>query len=176
MAKRIPANADLIFEIHYTPNGTPQKDRSTVGIIFAQQEPKYEVISRPIACQDFKIPAGDSNYAVEQRFIFQEEAYLLSFMPHMHLRGKDFLYEVTYPDGKNEILLSIPRYDFNWQSAYRTAAPLSMPKGSKIHCLAHFDNSASNPNNPDPKIEVTWGDQTWEEMMIGWIDYAVPRR
>jgi len=93
----------------------------------------------------------------------------------MHLRGKDFEYSVIYPDGKREIVLSIPRYDFNWQTFYRLEQPLRMPKGSKIHCVAHFDNSSANPANPDPTHEVRWGDQTWEEMMIGWIDYALDK-
>jgi peroxiredoxin/mono/diheme cytochrome c family protein len=176
MGKKIPAKSDLIFEIHYTPNGTPQKDRSVVGVIFAKQKPRYEVRSRPIPNDDFKIPAGAADFKVEQSFRFPQDSYLLGFMPHMHMRGKDFLYEVAYPNGKNEILLSVPRYDFNWQSVYRVAEPLFMPKGSKIHCLAHFDNSANNPSNPDPTVDVTWGDQTWEEMMIGWIDYATERK
>jgi hypothetical protein len=92
-------------------------------------------------------------------------------MPHMHLRGKDFLFEATYPDGKKEVLLSVPRYDFNWQSVYRAAKPLAMPKGTKLRCVAHFDNSGKNPNNPDPSKPVFWGDQTWEEMMVGWFDF-----
>jgi len=96
-------------------------------------------------------------------------------MPHMHLRGKDFLYEAVYPDGKKEILLSVPRYNFNWQSIYRLEKPKPVPKGTKIQCLAHFDNSAKNLNNPDPTKKVFWGDQTWEEMMIGWMDYYYDR-
>jgi peroxiredoxin len=176
MGKKVPAHADLIFELHYTPNGTAQKDRSRVGIIFAREEPKYVVRTLPIANDDFRIPAGADNYAVDQWFKFQNDCLLLGFMPHLHLRGKDFLYDVTYPDGKEEVLLSIPRYDFNWQSAYREAEPLFMPKGSKMHCRAHYDNSSKNPNNPDPTIPVSWGDQTWEEMMIGWIDYAIVRK
>jgi hypothetical protein len=90
----------------------------------------------------------------------------------MHLRGKDFMFEAIYPDGKTEVLLSVPRYDFNWQSIYRLAKPREVPKGTTIHCLAHFDNSDNNPNNPDPTKTVYWGDQTWEEMMIGWMDFA----
>src|SRR5262249_43148263 len=96
---------------------------------------------------------------------------LFSFMPHMHLRGKDFLYKATFPDGKSEVLLSVPRYDFNWQNSYRPIEPLSLPKGTRIDCYAHFDNSADNPANPDPTKTVRWGEQTWEEMMIGWIGY-----
>jgi peroxiredoxin len=176
MGKKIPAGSDLIFELHYTPNGTAQKDRSVVGMIFAKEEPKYVTRTQGIACDDFRIPPGADNYPVEQSFKFPQDSYLLGFMPHLHLRGKSFLYEVTYPDGKEETLLSIPRYDFNWQSVYREQNPLFMPKGSRIHCRALYDNSGRNPNNPDPTIPVTWGDQTWEEMMIGWIDYATVRK
>ncbi len=93
-------------------------------------------------------------------------------MPHMHLRGKDFRYTLHYPDGRpDEVLLSVPAFDFGWQSAYRLAEPKALPKGTRIECVAHFDNSAGNPNNPDPKATVTWGDYTWDEMMIGYIDY-----
>jgi hypothetical protein len=96
---------------------------------------------------------------------------LLNFMPHMHLRGKSFEYRAVYPDGKTEILLSIPRYDFSWQTYYQLAEPKFLPAGTRIECTAHFDNSADNLNNPDPTKPVRWGDQTWEEMMIGWMDY-----
>jgi peroxiredoxin len=174
--KKIPAGSELIFEMHYTPNGIAQKDRSSVGMIFAKDPPKYYVRTQGVANDDFRIPPGDSNYEVEQWFRFPEDGYLLSFMPHMHLRGKDFKYTVFYPDGKSEVLLWIPRYDFNWQSAYRVAEPMRMPKGTKIHCVAHFDNSAGNLNNPDPTKAVVWGDQTWEEMMIGWMDFGFERK
>jgi peroxiredoxin len=175
-AKKVPAGSDFIFELHYTPNGTATPDRSRVGMIFAKEEPKYVARTQGIANDDFRIPPGSENYPVEQWFKFQEDSYLLGFMPHLHLRGKAFEYDVTYPDGKRESLLSIPRYDFNWQSVYREEKPLLMPKGTKIHCRAVYDNSTKNPNNPDASIPVTWGDQTWEEMMIGWIDYAVTRK
>jgi peroxiredoxin len=174
MGKKIPAGSDLMFEMHYTPNGTAQTDRSICGLIFAKEPPKYWVLTQGVANDDFRIPPGDSNHEVEQWYRLPQDGYLLNFMPHMHLRGKDFKYTVHYPDGKSEVLLSIPRYDFNWQSAYRESTPLFMPKGTKIHCLAHFDNSKSNANNPDPAKTVTWGDQTWEEMMIGWMDFAFP--
>ena len=92
------------------------------------------------------------------------------------VHGKDFLVEALYPDGKREVLLSVPRYDFNWQSVYRLAEPKQLPQGTRLHCVAHFDNSAKNPNNPDPTEEVHWGDQTWEEMMIGWTDLVYDRK
>jgi peroxiredoxin len=171
-AKKIPAGSELIFEMHYTPNGTATRDRSLVGMIFAKDRPHYNVHTIPVANERFKIPPGDDNYKVEQRFRFREDSQLLSFMPHMHLRGKDFLYEVIYPDKRQEVLLSVPRYDFSWQSYYRLTEPLKLPKGTILHCVAHFDNSANNPNNPDPTKPIHWGDQTWDEMMIGWIDFA----
>src|SRR5262249_6016500 len=118
---------------------------------------------------------GDDNHRVESSFTFPADGQVISFMPHMHLRGKDFLYEAVTPDGQTRALLSVPRYDFNWQSVYRLAEPVPLPKGSRVHCVAHFDNSAKNLNNPDPTRTVTWGDQTWEEMMIGWMDFVHDR-
>ena len=103
----------------------------------------------------------------------QEEAKLIDLMPHMHLRGKDFEYRLVYPTGESQTILRVPRYDFNWQLFYYLAEPLVLPKGTRIECTAHFDNSPNNPSNPDPTKEVRWGDQSWEEMMIGWFDVAV---
>jgi thiol-disulfide isomerase/thioredoxin/mono/diheme cytochrome c family protein len=175
-AKKVPAGARLVFQMHYTPNGKAQTDQSSVGLIFAKEKPKRRILTKPVLNQSFitrqdKIPAGEDNYRMEATFTFKEDVHLVHFMPHMHLRGKDFLYEAIYPNGKKEILLSVPRYNFGWQSIYRCAEPVALPKGTKLHCVAHFDNSAKNPNNPDPTKEVFWGDQTWEEMMVGWIDY-----
>ncbi len=175
-AKKVPAGARLIFQMHYTPNGKAQQDQSSLALIFAKKPPRHRVFTLPVYSTRFisrldRIPAGVENYKIESEHVFEQDAHLLHFMPHMHLRGKDFLYEAIYPDDKKEILLSVPRYDFGWQSVYRLAEPVAMPKGTKLHCVAHFDNSAKNPNNPDPTKAVYWGDQTWEEMMIGWIDY-----
>jgi peroxiredoxin len=170
-AKKVPAGSSLIFQMHYTPNGKEQKDKSCVGLVFAKEPPRYQVLTVGVSNQRLSIPAGADAHPVESEFTLPEDGHLISFMPHMHLRGKDFLYELVGPDGKKETLLSIPRYDFNWQSVYRIATPVAFAKGSKVHCLAHFDNSENNLNNPDPKKLVTWGDQTWEEMMIGWIDF-----
>ncbi len=176
LAKKIPAGAKLVFQMHYTPNGKAQSDQTCVGLVFAKKPPRHRVITDAIYNLKFlsvleHIPAGAENYKMESTQSFWHNAHLLNFFPHMHLRGKDFLYEAIYPDGKKEILLSVPRYDFNWQSVYRLAEPLALPKYTKIHCIAHFDNSANNPNNPDPTKNVYWGYQTWEEMMTGWIDY-----
>jgi hypothetical protein len=176
MAKKVPAGSDLIFEMHYTPNGVAQQDRSSVGLIFSKEAPKYEIRTVPVSNPSFKIPPGDDNFKVEQTYTVRRDALLMGYMPHMHLRGKDFLYEAIYPDGKKETLLSIPHYNFNWQAGYRLAEPLNLPRGMKVHMVAHFDNSSKNPNNPDPTKTVTWGDQTWEEMMIGWMDLAYLRQ
>ena len=170
-AKRIPAGASLLMELHYTPNGTMKSDRSKVGLIFAKSPVTHQAHTLGIAQPRFEVPPGDPSHAVESSFTFEQDAHLLSLMPHMHLRGKDFTYEVEYPDHRKETLLSVPAFDFGWQTYYTLAQPLALPKGSTIHCLAHFDNSAQNPYNPDPLKSVRWGQQTWEEMMIGYVDY-----
>jgi peroxiredoxin len=172
MAKKIPKGGRLVFQMHYTPNGKAQTDRSSIGLIFAKKPPQREVWAGPVFNAAFRIPPGNANYKIESWYTLKKEAQIVGFMPHMHLRGKDFFYEAVYPSGKKEILLSVPRYNFNWQSAYRPVKPLDMPKGTRVHCVAHFDNSDKNPNNPDPKAAVYWGDQTWQEMMIGWTDFA----
>ena len=155
------------------PTAQAQTDRSSVGPDLRQgaapapgaDHPRHNL--GPSA-----IPPGADNHQVEAGLRFRREGHILGFMPHMHLRGKDFVYRAIYPDGKTEVLLSVPRFNFNWQSVYRLAEPMAMPKGTKLHCVAHFDNSAKNPNNPDPTKTVYWGDQTWEEMMIGWTDFV----
>jgi peroxiredoxin len=171
-AKKIPKGALLVFQLHYTPNGIEQKDRSSIGLIFAKKPPRYEVRTRSIAQRRFTIPAGAASHEVRSATAFDRDVDLISLLPHMHLRGKDFKYVAVFPDGKKQTLLSVPRYDFNWQSNYRLAKPLRLPKGTRIECTAHFDNSEDNPNNPDPTKAVRWGEQTWEEMMIGFVDYA----
>jgi peroxiredoxin len=173
VGKKIPAGAELMFQMHYTPTGKVEKDRSMVGLVLykGDKPPKHVAKSKGIMNYRFKLPAGASNHEVRSSFTFQEDVRLLTLMPHMHLRGKDFIYRAKFPDGRDEILLSVPAYDFNWQNTYRFAEPLRLPRGTKIDCVAHFDNSAGNPANPDPKKNVRWGDQTWEEMMIGWVGY-----
>lgn len=134
------------------------------------------MITKGIKNSTFAIPPGAKDHEVAQSFTFKADSHLLSMMPHMHLRGKDFRYTATYPDGKTETLLSVPFYDFGWQSVYRLLAPKAMPRGTRIECLAHFDNSADNLANPDPTQTVRWGEQTTDEMMIGYIDYYVDSR
>ncbi len=172
VAKRIPAGADLVFQLHYTPNGQPRTDRSKVGLIFAKEPVKHEAHTHGIANHIFEIKPREDNKEVISTMTVLNDAHLLSFMPHMHLRGKDFRYNVTYPDGRKETLLSVPAYDFGWQSYYTLDKPLALPHGTRIECIAHFDNSSANPYNPDPEQTVTWGEQTFQEMMIGYIDYV----
>ena len=173
MAKRIPAGSTLIFQVHYTTNGTPGRDRSKLGLIFAKEPPQREVRTGMIANAGFAIPAGAADHRVEAEATFSEDVKVWSMHPHMHLRGKDMTYTATYPDGRSEIVLRVPQYDFGWQTDYWLAEPLVLPKGSKLHVRAHFDNSPANRANPDPKATVRWGDQTWEEMMIGFFTYTV---
>jgi hypothetical protein len=172
-AKRIPAGSTLIFQVHYTTNGTTGRDRSRIGLIFAKQPPAQEVRTAAIANPLFSIPGGANNHRVEAEATFSEDVKVWTMHPHMHLRGKDMTYTATYPDGRQEIVLRVPKFDFGWQTDYWLAQPLTLPKGSKLHVAAHFDNSAANKANPDPTATVRWGDQTWEEMMIGFITYTV---
>ena len=171
LGRKIPAGADLIWQIHYTPNGKEEVDRSEIGLIFCKEPPKKNVTTFGIQNNFFMIPPGANSYEVQSFIPLSRDAVVLAFFPHMHLRGKDFEYQAHYPDGKEVTLLSVPHYDFGWQSTYRLKEPLHLPKGTLIKCLAHFDNSAANPANPDPKKPVFWGEQTWEEMMIGYIDF-----
>ena len=170
--RKIPAGSSLLFQIHYTPNGTAMKDTTTVGLIYAKTPVEHTVVTRPVLQTAFEIPAGHPNYEVKSSFTFNESAQLYSFMPHMHLRGKDFEYKAVFPDGTSRILLSVPRYDFSWQTYYVLKEPIAVPKGTRIECVAHFDNSTNNKYNPDPTKAVRWGDQTWEEMMIGWMSFV----
>jgi mono/diheme cytochrome c family protein/peroxiredoxin len=175
-AKKIPAGARLLLQMHYTPDGKEHLDQSSIGLIFAKKPPRHRVLTKPILNSWFmgkwiSIPAGADNFAVEADHVFREDVHVTAFMPHMHLRGKDFTFEARHPGGRKETLLSVPKYNFNWQSVFRSEKPIPLAKGAKLYCLAHFDNSSKNPHNPDPTKAVTWGDQTWEEMMVGWIDY-----
>ncbi|AMV38987.1 hypothetical protein [Planctomyces sp. SH-PL62] len=173
-AKKIPAGSDLLFELHYTPNGRVRQDRSKLGLSFAKEPVVREAFTLPIAEGGFIIPPNEPAVPVSASMTLPREMRLLSFMPHMHVRGKDFQYTITRPDGEPEVALSVPAYDFGWQSYYILKEPITLPKGTRIDCLAHFDNSSDNPSNPDPSKTVRWGDQTFEEMMIGYIDVDVP--
>jgi hypothetical protein len=168
-ARLIKKGSNIVFQMHYTTNGQATKDRTKIGLVFAREPARKILVTGKALNSRFVIPAGDSNYEVKASTTFNEDSLLSSFMPHMHYRGKDFTYTAIYPDGRSEILLSVPKYDFNWQLTYILKEPLPMPKGTRLECVAHFDNSARNKFNPDPTRAVRWGDQTWEEMMIGWF-------
>lgn len=170
-AMHVPAGSKLVFEMHYTPNGTEQQDCSRVGLKFVPREQVKKLVHGAMAANTkFQIPPGEAAHVVTARHQLGHDVMLLNLTPHMHVRGKAFRYEATYPDGKHEVLLDVPRYDFNWQLTYELAEPKRLPKGTEIKCTAVFDNSADNPANPDPTKPVRWGDQSWEEMMIGFFD------
>jgi hypothetical protein len=172
-AKHIPAGSRLLFQIHYTPNGAPATDQTSVGLIFAKPaEVKHEITVDMAANTKFAIPAGAANYKIESSSKMRQDELIYRLMPHTHLRGKSFQIAALYPDGKREILLDVPRYDFNWQYTYDLAEPRLLPKGSKIICTAYYDNSKANRSNPNPNATVRWGDQTWEEMQIGYFDHV----
>ncbi|MBI4905665.1 MAG: thiol-disulfide isomerase [Acidobacteria bacterium] len=172
-AKLLRAGSKLRFQMHYTPNGKATTDRSYIGLRLAKNAPKYRAYTGRAMNFGLRIPPGDPNYEVKATFTAKEDMRINGLMPHMHVRGKDFQYTVVYPDGRSDVLLKVPRYDFNWQLGYRFEEPLLLPKGARIDCVAHYDNSPNNKYNPDPTKEVRWGDQTWEEMMIGWFDYTL---
>ena len=173
-AKLVKAGSDLVLQMHYTANGKATTDISRIGIVFATEKPTERILTLAAANASFAIPPGDSNYQVDAKLTLQDDATLINLLPHMHFRGKSFEYRVTYPSGEKETLLDVPHYDFNWQLTYDLAQPKLLPKGTVIECTAHFDNSPNNPYNPDPTKEVHFGEQTWEEMMIGFMDVAVP--
>ena len=176
-AKRIPAGSQLVFQVHYTPIGTPQTDQSELGLVLTDRENvTHEIITTSAVQHRFEIPPGDANHEVfASSPPFPAESTLLSMSPHMHVRGKAFRYELERVDGKRETILDIPAYDFNWQTTYALADPRKMKEGERFLCTAVFDNSEDNLNNPDPTDTVRWGDQTWDEMMIGYYHYSVPR-
>jgi hypothetical protein len=173
MAKLIPAGSDLVFEIHYTPNGKATADRTRVGMMFAKSPPEKRVLTLQMSNERFVIPPGDANYRVTVWGSLPNDALLLSFFPHMHLRGKAFEFTRILGNGLPETLLKVSHYDFHWQLAYQLATPVLLKKGTRLQWIAWFDNSANNPRNPDPSAEVRYGEQSREEMMVGFFDVAV---
>ena len=176
MAKLIPKGGQLLFEVHYTPNGKAGVDRSRIGLLTTPTPPRYEAKSDAVFTEKFRIPPGAASHEVVARRTFRTPVTIGALTPHMHLRGKAFKYELTRPDGRTETLLNVPKYDFNWQVAYHLREPLAVPAGSTLTCTAVFDNSANNPANPDPTKAVRWGQQTWEEMMIGFVETVEERK
>jgi hypothetical protein len=175
MAKFIPAHSDLVFQMHYTANGKAATDRTSVGMVFAKTPPGKRVITLQLANDHntIPIPPNTDNYQVEVHGTIPNDALLLSFFPHMHLRGKKFEYDIVHPDKTVETLLRV-NYDFYWQLSYRLAEPRLLKAGTDLRAVAWYDNSRNNPHNPDPNDPVQWGDQTYNEMMVGFFDIAVP--
>ncbi len=174
-AKLIPAGSDLVFEMHYTTNGKPATDQTKVGFVLAKTPPQYRLLTVPVAGADFAIPPGDANYAGHTIAQFDQPVKLIYSQPHMHLRGKDMDIKLDYPSGERETLVSVPHYDFNWQTIYFEQKPIDLPKGTKIELFAHWDKSPNNKYNPDPKATIRWGDQSWDEMLFAWVGVVVPR-
>jgi peroxiredoxin len=173
MAIRVPAGSKFLFQMHYTPNGSPQQDCTRLGIVFADPGTVTRCVEGgAVVNQALAIPAGAADYRLTAETTIPRDALLLSLSPHMHLRGKSFRFEAAYPDGTREVLLDVPRYDFNWQLRYELAQPKRLPRGTRLICTAHYDNSADNPANPDPSREVGWGEQTSDEMLIGFFATA----
>jgi hypothetical protein len=171
--KVVKKGSTLMFSMHYTPNGTAAKDQTCVGLVFAKGPVEKRVITAIAGTRNFAIPAGDPSHEVKASWPFKEDSHIEGLNPHMHARGKDFLYTLVYPDGTKKVLLWVPRYDFNWQMSYSFKEPVAAPKGSRLDCIAHFDNSTKNKYNPDPAQVVRYGDQTWDEMMAGYLEYTV---
>jgi hypothetical protein len=171
-AKWVPPGANLEFVVHYARiEGKPQKDRTSVGLYLAPGPPAQALHRMDLRNFFLKIPPGEANHEVRRCYDFDQDKLLLSFTPHMHYRGRDITYEVVRPNGKRAILLSVPRYDFNWQLVYRLKQPVLIEKGSRLIVTAHYDNSANNRANPNPSEPVRWGDKSEEEMMTSWIEY-----
>jgi hypothetical protein len=173
MAKLIPKGSDLVMEIHYTPNGRPAMDRTKVAVTFAHSKPQKRVLSLQLYNMKLSIPPKESNYRATASGTMPNDALLLSLFPHMHLRGKAFEYNRTREDGRPETLLRVSKYNFYWQLNYRLAQPILLKKGTRLSVTGWFDNSANNPLNPDPSAEVHWGEQSNQEMMVGFFDVAV---
>ena len=172
-AMKLPAGATLIFQMHYTPAGKATTDRTRIGVKFAKAKPQTEVRFASLVNGGLHIPPGAADQRVDAEMTVTQDITLWSMIPHTHVRGKKWIYDVTYPDGRKETLLSVPKYDFNWQTDYVFKQPVRLPKGSKLHATAWYDNSAANKSNPDPMKDVWWGDQTWEEMMYTGLTFSI---
>ena len=176
MAKMVPAGSKLVFQLHYTPCGSPQTDMSKLGLMFVDKDEEITqvVATTNTGTHDFLIPAGADNHRVEASKTLERDTLMLSYYSHMHLRGKSMRYDVTYPNGSTETLIDVPQYDFNWQVYYILAELKLLPKGTQMRVTAHYDNSEANLANPNPTLDIDYGDQTFDEMMYGWYTVAFP--
>jgi hypothetical protein len=174
MAKKIPAGSDLVLQMHYTSKRSTVKDRTEVRMLFAKEAPVSRVLTLQMSNYDLRIPPGARNFRVSVAGTLPRDALLLSLFPHMHLRGSGFEYQVLGMHGHVDTLLKVNDYNFYWQLTYRLQTPRLLRAGTRLLWTGYFDNSANNPLNPDPSEEVTWGEQSQEEMMVGFFDVAVP--
>ena len=175
-AKLVKAGSDIVFEVHYTPKGRAVMDRTKLGLVFAKEPPKKRVQTLSAVNGTFKIPPGDPNYRVDASFEIRKEVILASIHPHMHARGKDFEYRIVFPDRETRTILRVQQYNWHWQLWYNLDEPIVLPPGARIECTAHFDNSPNNPENPDPTKTVIWGQQSWDEMMVGFFNLVYDPR
>jgi hypothetical protein len=174
MGKKIPAGSKIFMMVHYSrTTGQVEKDRSMLGLVFAKQPPRKEVFTRQVSNYYFRIPPGVENHRVTACWTAPQDIHLVSLVPHMHNRGKTMEFKAIYPDGRSEVLLNVPRYDFSWQTIFNFKQSVAIPKGTRIMVTGYFDNSAKNKYNPDPALAVRFGDPTYDEMMVGTIDYTV---
>jgi hypothetical protein len=172
----VPAGYDVAWNIHYTPNGVKVTDLPEVGLTTAKEQPQRLLITNALALTNFAIPPNAANYETPPgEFTFLADAELHWMSPHMHLRGKDMTYKLVFPDGREQVVLTVPRYDFNWQLGYELAAPVKVPAGTKLVVVAHYDNSVNNKFNPDPNRTVYNGNMTWEEMFAPFFAVTVDK-
>jgi hypothetical protein len=172
-AMRVPAGSSLVFQMHYTTTGKATTDRTKMGFIFAKQPPQIALNGGALINGALHIPAGAADHRVDAEMTFNRDVVLYSMTPHTHVRGKRWSYDVIFPDGRTQTILSVPNYDFEWQHEYIFREPIRLPAGTKMHATAWYDNSPANKSNPDPKKDVWWGDQTWEEMMFTGLTFTV---
>jgi hypothetical protein len=172
-AKQIKAGSDIVFQMHYTASGKAGEDHTRIGLVFAKEPPKERIITVAALNNTFAIPPGDANYKVEAVAPILNNMTMISLFPHLHLRGKAFQYDVIYPTGETETILKVNNWSLNWQLDYKLAKPIQLQPGAKVKATAWWDNSTNNPANPDATKEVKWGEQSWEEMCIGFFDVAV---
>lgn len=175
-AKRVPAGSNLIFQMHYSKTtGNTEKDRTSLALVFARKPVEKAILSHDVTNFFFQIPPGAENHEASACYTFTRDVQVVSYMPHMHVRGKAMKYEAIYPDGRRETLLQVSHYNFNWQTLYKLKKPLTVPKGTRLVVTASFDNSSKNKYNPDPKRTVRFGEPTYDEMLVGFIDFLTDR-
>ena len=172
LVQKIPAGSEILLQIHYAKTGKEETDRTSVGLVFSNEKDATQIQARWIMNHYFRIPPNAKNHEVTSCYTFDRDVDLLSYSPHMHLRGKDMEFKAVYPDGRSEILIRVPAYDFKWQTTYWLKSPVHLPQGTRVEVTAHFDNSADNRVNPNPNAAVRWGDPTYYEMMIGIMNFV----